>query len=213
MELNLAEILENVPKGTKLYSTLHGEVFFDGIEDVEPYPIRVEKDDDLYVFTKEGLYIANSEGECMLFPSKENRDWSTFKVNDKKYHVGYYLKNKDTNRVYMIISEVKGEYNLREVATAIFFHSVWQTESDLDDCYEICEKFPLDSLNPFDRVLVRDNDVDVKWRCAHFSYVCASNWGRKIVTSNASWQMCVPYNDDTEYLVGTTKEAPEFYRQ
>lgn len=37
--LNLVEILKDCPKGTKLYSTIFGEVKFGGIEDYSVYPI------------------------------------------------------------------------------------------------------------------------------------------------------------------------------
>ena len=45
------------------------------------YVIAIEhKDPSLVIhLTKEGLFFQGMSGECVLFPSKENRDWSTFK--------------------------------------------------------------------------------------------------------------------------------------
>lgn len=85
--MNIAEILKDAPKGTKLYSTVAGYVELLGINNKLAHPIRVtiENSDDIESFTKEGKY--NNEypnGECVLFPSKENRDWSKFKV-EKSY--------------------------------------------------------------------------------------------------------------------------------
>lgn len=80
-ELDLVKILEKVPKGTKLYSTINGEVAFTDIRDSSKYPIAVtDTFKDTYIFTKEGKYITNL-GECVLFPSKECRDWNEFKVD------------------------------------------------------------------------------------------------------------------------------------
>ena len=86
--MNIAEILKDYPTGTKLYSLLHGEcelVYVDSNPNVT-YPITVEVENARYYFTKDGLWhVEYSDGECILFPSKENRDWSTFKILKKEY--------------------------------------------------------------------------------------------------------------------------------
>lgn len=83
-KLNLVEILKNVPKGTNLYSTIFGDVYFDSIDNDMYYPIRVKTSvGTVSLLSKEGLYNFAYDGECTLFPSKENRDWSTFKVENK----------------------------------------------------------------------------------------------------------------------------------
>lgn len=77
--LDLRKILKDIPKGTKLYSTICGYVEFDKINnDNDCYPIICYKKDNLELFTKEGKYNYYHDGECCLFPSKENRDWSKF---------------------------------------------------------------------------------------------------------------------------------------
>ena len=81
--MNIAEILKNVPKGTKLYSTVIGYVELLCVTDDLYNAIKVKacNNDTIECFTKEGKYtVYSSDGECVLFPSKENRDWSTFKV-------------------------------------------------------------------------------------------------------------------------------------
>lgn len=85
-KLDLTKILKDVPNGTKLYSTVHGVVTFAGIHMSDAYPIQVESiDGEVQEFTSEGLYIFEFDGECILFPSKDNRDWSTFYVKKQKY--------------------------------------------------------------------------------------------------------------------------------
>ena len=76
--LNLVEILKDCTKGTKFYSTVYGEVGFKEIGNGE-FPIKYVKDDDsLGSATAQGLLLSGFDGECTLFPSKEQRDWSKF---------------------------------------------------------------------------------------------------------------------------------------
>ena len=78
--LNLVEILKDCPKGTKLYSSVFGEVKFDHINTHTNYPIVIRlKDRKGYEsITSEGKMFSEYDGECILFPSKEQRDWSKF---------------------------------------------------------------------------------------------------------------------------------------
>lgn len=81
--LNLVDILKNVPKGTKLFSPLFGTVTFKRVDlsDYETYPVVVaDSVGELHAFAGNGKYYAHRDGECLLFPSKENQDWSTFLI-------------------------------------------------------------------------------------------------------------------------------------
>ena len=84
--LNLVEILKDCHEGTKLYSPIIGEVEFKRIKYCEypEYPIVTRCGNRILSFTKEGLFFP--EGECiMLFPSKEQRDWSKFNVKKHRF--------------------------------------------------------------------------------------------------------------------------------
>ena len=155
--LNLEEILKDCPKGTKLYSTLYGEVEFNRINKGEKYPIRyINSEGDELIATTQGLLIARFDGECTLFPSKEQRDWSKFKLKKPK--------------------------------------------------------FDPKTLQPFDNVLVRDEENEY-WECTFFSRIRGEEGSiYKYVTSNDSYKCCIPYNKETKHLVGTADEAPEYYR-
>ena len=71
-------------------------------------------------------------------------------------------------------------------------------------------KFDPKTLQPFDKVLVRDYNTE-KWRCDLFSHRTESDV-YKYVSIRYVYKQCIPYNDDTKHLVGTTEEAPEYYR-
>ena len=86
--LNLVEILKDCPRGTKLYSTVYG--------DVEFYKIDLDSDSTLKIYVKiwagvivrfddSGKLELSCRGECTLFPSRDQRDWSKFKPKQAKF--------------------------------------------------------------------------------------------------------------------------------
>ena len=151
--LNLLEILKDCPEGTKLYSPVFGEVKFESINDIIGPIIVTTNTGNAEYFTADGKMYNYYNGECLLFPSKEQQDWSKFEPKQPKF---------DPN-----------------------------------------------TLQPFDKVLVRDGTAEC-WMCDIYShklkddnfYVCISN----------EYYYCIPYNEETKHLVGTTEEASEFYR-
>ena len=75
-KLNITEILKNKPIGIKLYSPIFGDCTLCYIKN-ETNDICVKTlYDEIRFFDFEGRY--NAGGECLLFPSKEMRDWSKF---------------------------------------------------------------------------------------------------------------------------------------
>ena len=157
--LNLVEILKDCPKGTKLYSTVFGEVEFEDIKDNSTYPIIVSKGiNNFDSFTADGKVYKDLDGECVLFPSKEERDWSKFNLKKPKQ-----------------------------------------------------PKFDPKTLQHFDNVLVRDNNSE-RWRVQLFSNIIEGDVDYPYLCINNPYRYCIPYNDDTKYLVGTDEEAPEYYR-
>ena len=155
--IDLTKILKYCPKGTKLYSTIFGEVEFQKVKEESNYPIvctaAAGNNCDL---TADGRYYDVLGGECILFPSKDQRDWSKFKV--------------------------------------------------------IKPKFDPNTLQPFDKVLVRNFDYQI-WHADIFSHVETDEDGSYYnVIKDDNYLMVIPYNDETKHLVGTSLEAPEFYR-
>ena len=157
--LDLTKILEGCPKGTEFYHTGFGKVWFSGIYPDLPYPINFRVSGTICkgVVTSAGTIHKNYDGECVLFPSKDQRDWSKFER--------FWDKPK-------------------------------------------LEKFDPNTLQPFDKVLVRDEDC--YWTADLFSHIDDSIG--KVCCSVFLWKQCVPYNDETKNLVGTTDDCPEFYK-
>ena len=155
--LNLVEILKDCPKGTKLYSTIYGDVELGEVRiNNNAYPIEIKLSNNKFdCFSKDGRIFTEFNGECILFPSREQRDWSKFKVKKPKF---------DPN-----------------------------------------------TLHPFDKVLVKYLKDDY-WSCNLFSNITKDGKIYPYLCVSGVYKYCIPYNDDTKHLVGTTDEAPEFYR-
>ena len=94
--INIAEILKDCPKGTKLYSPICGNCkllkIYNGLGlDV------INDTDEVFNFSYDGRY--NLNGECCIFPSKDNRDWNTFRPF-KDGDILTYTGNRTTTFIY-----------------------------------------------------------------------------------------------------------------
>lgn len=159
--IDLTKILKDCPRGTELYHAGYGNVLFYSIDLENNYPIRLSFSNGYFnstEVTSKGTINKCYNGECLLFPSKDQRDWS-------KFTAPWYKK----------------------------------------------EKFDPKTLQPFDKILVRDSD-EYQWKCTLYSHQREKSDLCKYVTMGASYEYCIPYNDETKHLVGTTEEAPEYYR-
>lgn len=78
--IDLTKILEGCPEGTEFYHLIFGKVYFTSIElNCPNYPIRFTmSNDNVSGVTRAGLTNVYYNGECTLFPSKDQRDWSKF---------------------------------------------------------------------------------------------------------------------------------------
>ena len=73
------------------------------------------------------------------------------------------------------------------------------------------ERFDPKTLKAFDRVVVRNIQSNT-WRIEYFSHIDERCKTYPFYCSADNYAYCIPYNDDTKHLVGTTDEAPVFYR-
>lgn len=82
--MNIAEILKYCPKGTKLYYILCGNTELEEITNIGTIVTRkvVDTISTSYTLDYEGRY--SHSGECVLFPSKDQRDWDEFRLPIKR---------------------------------------------------------------------------------------------------------------------------------
>lgn len=154
--INLTKILKDCPKGWKFYSDKYGEVTFWGFSDLV-YPIQLNtKNNGAKLLSEKGEEIIGN-GKCILFPSKNQKDWS-------KFTAPWYKK----------------------------------------------EKFDPKTLKPFDKVLtIMANE---EWSTHLFSHIKKIQSSNPYVCNGIGYKYCIPYNDDTKHLVGTTDEVPDYYK-
>ena len=154
--INLTKILKDCPKGTEFYHAGYGRVWFASIDLHSHNPIKLSTKGDCIVdvsVTEKGTLNIFHEGECLLFPSKYQRDWSKF--------------------------------------TAPWYN----------------KKLNPKNLKSLDRVLVKNNGV---WFPTFFEFYREED--KICVCRSGYYDYCIPYNYDTKHLVGTTEEAPEYYK-
>ena len=72
---------------------------------------------------------------------------------------------------------------------------------------EKVEKFDINTLKPFDKVLVRDNDGQ-RWTGDLF--LCKNDTPQSFEGIHCLWQQCIPY-EGNETLLSTTKQPDEYY--
>lgn len=128
--INIAEILRDCPKGTELYSTLCGKCYFDRLN----YGTIICKKQNAQeiTFTSGGYYMLPvfDDCECQLFPSKDQRDWSTFQ---RPFKDGDVLVHTQNGR--FIMSIYKSNENEKLINTHAIF---WDREEGLSVGIQIC---------------------------------------------------------------------------
>ena len=155
--IDLTKILDGCPKGTKFYSSVFGEVELVEIKNgyLQPIALRCLGGDMVYIGV-DGRLFPSYEGECIIFPSKDQRDWSKFER--------FWDKPK-------------------------------------------VEKFDVNTLHPFDKVLVRNYNNRI-WEPDFFGYI-KGDWVWSLQTA---YNQCIPYNEETKHLLGTTNDCPDYYK-
>ena len=129
--IDLTKILKNCPKGFKLYSLVHGEVTFLGISGVSNiYSINVKVDGLGVSYTFDGKIHHHYGGECVLFPSKEQRDWS-------KFTAPWLNKERFDPKTLKAFDRVLARNEYDEWSCTLFSHI--NNRPDTRFIYETCE--------------------------------------------------------------------------
>lgn len=197
-KINIAEILRDCPKGTKLYSPLFGKCELGEISNDNKYPILITAQKAagrvVEALMKDGSYFEGFEDtDTMIFPSVEMRSW------DKFFKRGDVVFNESSGLVAVFdgwISDDYTEFNTtinlikkgdfwgeEEVCFTECFTKV--TDEERAEFIAAAEKHyggkynpktlqvepvePKCSFKPFQKVLVRDEEDEV-WKADYFSH-------------------------------------------
>ena len=233
INMNVAEILKDAPKGTKLYSTIIGYVELLCVTEDSYNSIKVKScnNDTVQCFTEEGKYsIYSSNGECVLFPSKENRDWNTFNIIKpgdviKAGNVFYIMK---TEKIHLIAYDATHDIIYSNASEQPINHEIIKqvkiaTQEEKNTLFKLIEKHgikynPIDisfekvkieqkySFKPFDKVLVRNEDNE-PWTIQFFGYYdeLAKDEEPYICLGNSMcianvFKQCIPFEGNEKLL-------------
>ena len=162
-----------------------------------------EEKQKLFKAIKDNGYEWNAETKTLKKLVKPK-----FKVGDKLVNrVNMYMGDLSHQ---CVISEITNDKYILNDGGYIHFKNqdIWELVNDKK------QRFDPKTLHPFDRVLVRLTK-DCIWNATFFSHYDEEiNWGCHpcVTTSCKSYDKCIPYNDETKHLLGTSDEAPEYYR-
>lgn len=236
-KINIAEILRDMPKGTKLYSPLFGKCELIGVDNSK-YPIDIKAQGingaGITGFTGNGRFIDEFEdAECLLFPSARMRDW------DKFFKRGDVLVDEDLETAVVFDGWANDDYT--EFNTTIDYYKISDKWGKKDICStllytkatdeewakfiaaaekhyggkynpETLQVEPVKAAEP--KCLLKPFDKvlarcneDSVWRCEFFSHYNTFNKQCPYVCLSSVYKYCIPY-EGNEHLLGTDK-SPE----
>lgn len=240
--INIVEKLKNCPQGTKFYSPLFGEVELVRIDMENPkFPIIVKVLEDGIPFsninfTAEGKWYSFKQSECLLFPSKDNKDWNKFRIPVKK---GDIMMIPDRNHAFITTGEFTDNGSVMFICGVdednefiINPGNAGWTKGFYIPASEKAKKRLFDKMKaagyrwnantlklekieslkqefkPFDKVLVRDY-IDEKWILSIFGcYEDEVDTDFPYVCINGRYRHCIPY-EGNEHLLNTPKSPKD----
>lgn len=235
--LNIANILKNYPKGTRVYSPIFGEGVFQRVtSDNNIVVSKLGINNYCYYFESNGHYFKNgNKGECLLFPSKSVQDWTkltwkkgnvlvsndfekkvifdSFSTSDYSCFKGkHYLNCADDNKYKENMSLFTVNYQIEDKDDAQCFINTIEERFGGKLNRETLEIEPVKSKwipKPFQYVLTNDSE-DGMWTLCQFSHIDKDGNYVFIGGNYADKHKVIPYNKETAKLLGTTKNYEKF---
>ena len=194
------------------------------------YYVSLSGDDNEFRIDNEGKWAINGYNDTVRFATEDEKkklfqaikdngyEWNAetktlkklvkpkFKVGDKLVNiVNMYMGDLSHQ---CVISEITNDKYILNDGGYIHFKNqdIWELVNDNK------QRFDPKTLQPFDKVLARDTENST-WRGTLFSHYNKDDGvSYPCVTVGEVFSVCIPYNEDTKRLLGTSDEAPEYYR-
>lgn len=195
-------IFEEYIRGEKDYAHCYLMLDDNGAVDLERGDYYVER-------------FASREEQERLFEAIKEKGYRWDPVNntlggviEPKFKVGDTIQDVDGYKVE--ITEVDIDEECYEYISTIA-RGIGGIPFEYQDLWELVpNKFDITTLIPFEsRVLVRECETDV-WQPAFYGFFNQHN--KRFYTTSTTWLKCIPYNEDTKHLTGTTNDCDEFYK-
>ena len=238
-KINIAEILKDCPSGMELDCALYDNVVFDRISNGQIYPIKIKTPEHSILLTKNGCYSDNKFSRCIIFPKGKTTwegfvPPCKFKDGDvvattKGLWIGITAggeKGKFIPTYCVIQYDGKFEAYLNRKESRVFnrlateeekeklFQSIkdngykWNPETKTLEKFTP-NKFDINTLKAFDKVLVRDNNEQF-WTCDWFSFHDTKQVYPFACVGHYVSQ-CIPY-EENQHLLGTTNDCREYFK-
>ena len=231
-KINIAEILKDCPKDTKLYSPLFGEVKLKQVDSNAIHPIRITTNKgEETSFNSVGRYSATyPEAECMLFPSRKMSDWTKFfkrgdvlRSKDGMYAIFKGWANDDYTKFNTTIDFYVFDASFNKEVVCDTYCFVKTSDEGRTMFISNAEKHYKGKYNPetlqvepvkfecpfkpFDKVLIRDSKKQI-WIANYFSLYNEDEKDYPYVCMGGSYRFCISY-EGNEHLLGTTDPYTE----
>lgn len=198
MEINIADLLRNAPKGIQLYSRTLGPCT---VDDVSGQGVICNNNHGFREFyrTNGKTY---SDGEVILFPKKDV-SWEDWTVLLEVGHI-VRIRRSDSRCDVVKIIRINGNYvetvnkSGSTYRQLIFRITGWASEEEIAE-------FNKPGFKPYDKVIVR-NDNDGIWFCNFYAFYDVKNSPEHphYTISDGPYSQCVPFNEKTKHLIGTS---------
>lgn len=208
--MNIAEILTKYAKqGDKLYSPALGDVtYLFCTENCDETIIVVDKKGDKQKFNPEGDLCWLPGSECILFPRADQRDWNKYvQEHNGGFKVGDHVTWKSAQYcITDILDTDEDEYN---ICIAPVIKNIYDGSWVSSDEIKRCDHFDPKTLGHYDKIIGWNESMGV-WAIDYFQFIAGASKCKYVgMVKNYSW--VIPYNSETESLVGTDNDLPDFY--
>lgn len=136
-----------------------------------------------------------------IFKEKENEN--NFRWG--KYYIGFSFNNE--GKPIQTFENYRADCTSDRLATDLEKQQLFSALAKEGNAWDAEKKMIVDlkkkvELKPFDKVVVRCSEAD-RWSIDFFSYKAPNGY---ICTGDAWFGYCLPYNEETAKLIGTTKD-------
>lgn len=203
--INIAELLRKCPEGMELDCVLFDGVVFDEIDDDEycgcPIVIKT-KEGETWNLTSTGCWDDSPSAKCVIFP-KGKTTWEGF-VPPAKFKVGDKVRHKNNHGVVFTITNIEEDYYGCGIANPFCL-------DDQNDYELVPNKFDINTLKRFDKVLIRDNN-SARWDITFYELYDNENKSYPYRTLGGMiYKYCIPY-EGNEHLCGKRDDCKDFYK-
>lgn len=147
-------------------------------------------------------YYINRAGK-MIFQFSDQDDYELVLV-EPKFKVGDKIRNKKTNKIFTVTYINNISFYLDAIYPAIYIE-------EQDNWELVLNKFDINTLKPFDKVLIRDNN-SARWDITFYELYDNENksYPHRTLGGNI-YKYCIPY-EGNEHLCGKRDDCIDFYK-